>query len=429
MEAVKWSKKEKELLREEYPVNGADYVSKILNRSKNAVYVKANEMDIKSRKCGSGIKWNPKEIKILEKKYPFVDTSKLSLELSRTEKSIRNKAAELGIVKKKKLKEEEKIRIKHLFKQGFSVREIERKLEVPMALIKNTLCNKKKLEMLYHGEGLTQQEIAEKLDLNQPFVSEKMKENGIETRSHEAWTKKEEKVLRENYLETSKEKLLSLLPKRTWSAIKAKALKLGISRPLEEYRKSDEVKKKLRSLAEENMIEVDFEKKEVLSYVMGVIDGDGFHDREHTIGLEVKSPEFANKFAEKLKKLGLNPGRGNREDRQRETVWASSKQLIKWYMDLSKEEKLEWLEEEGSEWDYIEGRYESDGNIHPSGGLRIVSYDGKELSFLEKLFSKLDIGCRRQKFNLWISRTSAGKFFAKTNPVLRSEEDHKAIIG
>lgn len=428
MGGIKWSKEEKEFLKKEYPLKSAEYISDLIDRSKNAIYIKADEMGIESRKCGSGVRWTQKEIDILKEKYPIEDLSKLSSELGRSKSSIKSKAEELGIKKRKELREEERKKAKFLFKEGFNVSEISKRLRVPKDIVRNSLCCEEILEMLYFDKGLTQEEIGEKLNSNQPFISEKMREKGIKTNSHNPWTIKEEKILEENYLEASKEELLSLLPTRTWSAIKAKAMKLGVCQSFEEYRNSDEVKKKLRSLAEKNKIDVDFCEKETLAYILGVIDGDGFHDREHTIGLEVKSPEFADKFAEKLKKLGLNPGRGTRNDRDRETVWASSGTLVEWYLELSKEEKLKWLEEENLEWNYIEGRYESDGNIHPSGGLRVVSYDKEELDFLEEIFSNLEIRFTRQKYNLWIPRTSAKKFFNKTNLVLRNMEDYRAKV-
>ncbi|MFP4117212.1 MAG: hypothetical protein ACLFQ8_03635 [Candidatus Aenigmatarchaeota archaeon] len=274
---------------------------------------------------------------------------------------------------------------------------------------------------LYKERGMTQGEVADKFGVSQPLISRKLKGFGIETRSHDKWTDEEEEILKENYLKAGKEKMLELLPKRNWEAIKLKAMKLGVARSAAEYNKSEEVVERLRKFAKKNTNELKFNKKKEMAYVLGVIDGDGFHDKKSTIGLEVKSSDFADKFSKYLGKIGLNPGRGKRSGRDRETVWASSKKLIEWVENFTREDKKQWLlQSEEIAWKYIEGRYESDGNIHPSGSPRICSYDEKSIEFLADVLGKLGVKCNEQQNNVWVSKSNVDVFFENINPVIRN---------
>jgi len=195
---------------------------------------------------------------------------------------------------------------------------------------------------------------------------------------------------------------------------------------LKSTRNSEEVRSKLRSISKKNIIQVDFQGTDTISYILGVIDGDGFHDGEFTLGLEVNSIEFAEKFYMSLEKIGLNPGKGKRDRNDLNTVWASSKQFVDWYKDIRKDNRAKWLTHNGNKWKYIEGRYESDGNIHPSGSPRITSTDNKELKLISRILSDLSIKCSIQKENIWISKSSSKDFFKNIDPVIKkrgSKED------
>lgn len=256
--------------------------------------------------------------------------------------------------------------------------------------------------------------------VSQSYISKKMEKYKIKTRKVKKWNKNEEKILKKNYLKVNKDKLLKLLPKRTWRSIICKARKMGLSRKIEEYRKSKEIRERLRNLSKKNEIKVNFKKQKNIAYVVGVIDGDGFHNKVGTLGLEVNSSKFADKFYNNLKEIGLRPGRGIRSNRNRQTVWASSTILVKWYMGMNYSKKMKWLcKNKKNAWKYIEGRYESDGNIHPCGSPRICSYDEKSRKFLFELLSFLGIKCSIQQNNVWISKISAHDFFKNINPVLR----------
>jgi transcriptional regulator with XRE-family HTH domain len=269
------------------------------------------------------------------------------------------------------------------------------------------------LYRLYNEEGLSQRQIGERLDVSQSSVSKWMSEYGIDSDVAEPWTEEEKQILKRNY-PGDKSTISELLPERSWNAIKLQAMDLGLARDQQEYRNSREAAEKCRKLAKENEIDVKFEQKKPLSYVMGVIDGDGFHDFNGTIGLEVKDREFAEKFAEKLQLLGLNPNMGKK--RGKETVWASSQVLVNWLQAM--EEKSDWLFREGDCWKYIEGQYDSDGNLHPSGSPRICSYNKQEKVLVHKILQKLGVECNIQQNNVWVSKSSSDEFFENVDPVL-----------
>lgn len=205
-----------------------------------------------------------------------------------------------------------------------------------------------------------------------------------------------------------------------------KAIEIGVANSAEEYRNSREVKNRLRRLSEKNTVDIDFDNSEVLSYIWGVVDGDGFHDNKGTVGLEVTNADFADKFENCLEELGMNPGRGTRrteyDRKQILSVWASSKKLIEWIMDIEDfSAREDWLSQKGDIWKYVEGRYESDGNIHPCGSPRICSYDEKARGFMKNLFSELGVSATLQQNNVWISKSDRDKFFDNIDPALRKK--------
>lgn len=271
-----------------------------------------------------------------------------------------------------------------------------------------------KIRKLYHVENLTQKEIANRLELTQPCISKKMKKYNIDSDYKGFWTEDEEEKLRGMYRNSSREELDRAFPERSWNAIKLKAMDLGLAKPMEEHRNSEEVKKILKENAEKNAVEVGFEKKQEISYIMGVVDGDGYTDNTGAVGLEVKNPDFANKFSEKLSSVGLNPGRGQR--RGKETVWASSKELVEWLEDFDYMSKFRWLFQKGEPWSYIEGAYDSDGDFSHVGP-RICSYDEEEKKFVRKILEKLGLVCSIQSNNVYVRKSSKQKFFDNVNPV------------
>lgn len=282
-----------------------------------------------------------------------------------------------------------------------------------------------RLRELYVKEDLTQKEIADELDVTQSYISRKMSEFDIES-NYSFWTEGEVEKLEENYQDKSRDGLLDIFEDHSWNSIKLKAIDVGVAKSAEQHRNSREVKEKLRQMSEDNAVNIDFGNTKVLSYVLGVIDGDGFHDRKSTVGLEVTNSDFADKFESHLEEIGMNPGRGTRrtENNRKQilSVWASAKELIDWVLDLEDfSDRYDWLSQKGEIWKYIEGRYESDGNIHPSGSPRICSYDEEAREFMKDLFSELQVSATLQQNNVWVSKSDRDKFFDNIDPVLRKK--------
>ncbi|WP_414836704.1 hypothetical protein [Candidatus Nanohalococcus occultus] len=243
-----------------------------------------------------------------------------------------------------------------------------------------------------------------------------MKEHDIDSRVSKKWSEDDEQYLEEYYLEDSKQNIMARLDNRTWNAIKLKAMEMGVARSAKEYQASEACLQVLKQNAEDSEIKVAFDRKTSLSYVIGVIEGDGYRDKKGTFGLEVKSEEFAEKFISNLKSLGLNPSKGSR--RGKSTVWASSSQLERWFERVNGDERVRWILDEGDAWAYIEGQYDSDGNLHPSGSPRICSYEVEEKLSLEKILSELMIDCNIQQNNVWVCKSSSKKFFENVECVL-----------
>ncbi len=273
--------------------------------------------------------------------------------------------------------------------------------------------------MRLYAMGLTQKEIGKRFGWGQSGISQLMKEYGIPTRGHKKWSKEEEKILKKYYLKLPKEKLCSLLPERSWEAIKLKALTLGIARKKEEVRRSKEVVERLRKLAALKMIKPRFERKKDLAYVLGVLDGDGYTDRKRTVGLETVTKEFAEKFTKTLRRIGLNAHMKFNKKRKKWVVWASSKLLVEWYHSMDDKKKLSWLLRENVAWEYLKGLYDSDGYLTPGGVPIICGYNPKKNEFVSKLLKKLEISTTVHKDRVYITVVSSRKFFEHVRSVIK----------
>lgn len=129
--------------------------------------------------------------------------------------------------------------------------------------------------------------------------------------------------------------------------------------------------------------EVLFEASPTLSYVLGVLHGDGFlyynpANNHHHILLSVVDKPFAESFAAALRRLGLRavirrvPARGNAQAQWK--VWSTSKRFSELWHRLSPNGRLDL----GLtyERDFIRGFYESEGSImFHRGSLELAIYN------------------------------------------------------
>jgi len=88
-------------------------------------------------------------------------------------------------------------------------------------------------------------EIARLLRRSPDSIEHKASELGLRRPGY--WSQEEIEILKENYTYSSKEKLLELLPKRTWHAIQNKARQLGLKRRTR-FKNEQDFKEYLESL-------------------------------------------------------------------------------------------------------------------------------------------------------------------------------------
>ncbi len=271
-----------------------------------------------------------------------------------------------------------------------------------------------------YKSGMLQREIAQHFGWTQPGISELMTRYGIASRNSNKWDAREEEILKKAYLNISKEELLSVLPHRTWSAIKLKAMKLKLARKKKDYNTSKEIKDRLRCLAKKNLIKIDFEKSKELAYILGVLDGDGYTNKTYTLGLETKTKEFAEKFKDKLRKVGFNSNMkfAKKDNKSHWFVWGSSKKFIQWYLSLSSQKKKRWLLKKQVAWEYLKGLYDSDGALHPCGCPQICSHNAEQKKFVSGLLDALNISNNIHKDKIWIRAKHADIFFKKVESII-----------
>jgi len=87
-----WSKEEKKILVDMYPKKGSDVP---IDRSREAIHQKANEMGLKTEK--EGRKWTEEEVEFLKRNYSEMTGKEIAEALGRTDQSVWGKARDLGL--------------------------------------------------------------------------------------------------------------------------------------------------------------------------------------------------------------------------------------------------------------------------------------------------------------------------------------------
>jgi DNA-binding transcriptional regulator WhiA len=188
----------------------------------------------------------------------------------------------------------------------------------------------------------------------------------------------------------------------------------------ETRKKMSEAKKalNLRENLEYARIKVDFSQKESLSYLLGALLGDGYVTRvrykvrgvpcfDYRILLRVKDKEFAEKVAEELRKVGLNP----KVCRTKDGYWktqARSKIFYHWFKTVNPKQ---FLDSEECKLAFLTGIFDAEGyfskNIyfsHRRGryyikyGISICNNDTNLIHFVKELLEELG-------FHPWVRGT------------------------
>lgn len=282
-----WNEKEINFLKENYHKLGVKELSKVLNRSMNAIYIKLSELKISKWNV-----WTEEEEKLLIQKYEISTTNEImGLFPRHSLGSINKKADKLGLIRKNiSLKpswsDEEKEKLKNFVSDGYdddkisvflnrgraAVSSIRRKIcretfewsENEINILKNNynLTNKeickllpnktisqisKKIKKLnlqkeqkwYTDEkyliklfeqGLTVTKICKLTKRNEKFILKKIRELGYSELLHEKWSENEINILKNNYL-LDWDELLLLLNKRTKNSVQTMLQKMKLKRP------------------------------------------------------------------------------------------------------------------------------------------------------------------------------------------------------
>jgi len=150
----------------------------------------------------------------------------------------------------------------------------------------------------------------------------------------------------------------------------------------------------------------DPEKKTTLYYLLGALTGDGYQFSQHRLALAVVDKPLAEKFAEKVKEIGLYPEKyvEKRPERTIYHVIVGSTHLIRLFNELKNNpQQLEELPEKHF-WAYFEGLYETDGSLRLIDNrfevrIRLRKPPGpKILEHLEKRLLKMGLSATRNPY-------------------------------
>jgi len=233
------------------------------------------------------------------------------------------------------------------------------------------MVNRETLKRLYWDERKSISEISEELGMTTSAIYWRMKKWEIPRRSPkeglkiarekgkgrhpDAYSKREEEILREHYKTMPREELLDLLPNRSWESIKTKASKMNLERDIYHNRFIPRYNK-------------------TLSYVLGVIYGDGWvcesgrkgrDVKEKMVGLENRNKKFVQSFVETLEDLGLHAYVTEKEKYgkkfYRGVSYSSS--FVEWFEELDFSEVQDFVSEDSFFYPFVRGFYESEGSI------------------------------------------------------------------
>ncbi|TDX49119.1 SANT/Myb-like DNA-binding domain-containing protein [Orenia marismortui] len=243
---MRWTKKEVEKLKEIY-FKDKELLCQEFNRSWPAIQTKINRLGLRRAK------WTEKEEKRITMLYPNSTWDKIQKELpGRSKDNIMAKAFQLGVRREKNYWSElEIIKLRKNYRKDkeFLCKEFNRSWDAIITQINRLGLNRnvwskeeqEKLIELYPKSTWEKIERAFPNRTNRS-IRAKARRLGIKrevsyykcspkpTNRSGQWSDEEIKLLKENYMEASKENILKMLPKRTWKAISSKAFDLKLSR-------------------------------------------------------------------------------------------------------------------------------------------------------------------------------------------------------
>lgn len=181
-------------------------------------------------------------------------------------------------------------------------------------------------------------------------------------------------------------------------------------------------------------IHTDLSPSTNLAYVLGVIEGDGTV-RNGQVYLDVISEKFAKAMFNSMKSIGFNvvwnKRKRNLPQHDIYEVFGNSKNFYDWFNSMNYNDIYDFISQDKSmvcAW--IRGFYDSEGNIEPSGRVRIVNTDAKLLKLLSRFLNFIDIEhkflgpykrdkTRKDMYRIDIPAKFKNKLFILINPTIK----------
>jgi len=192
---------------------------------------------------------------------------------------------------------------------------------------------------------------------------------------------------------------------------------------------SEETKKKISESRKRSFyVHPNLNSSPTLSYVLGVLKGDGFIARKRrglVVGLHQEDESFAESFRNALEKLNLNPYQYSPPSTNLIRVEANSKKFCKWYKGLGsgfKEIACEHPKE------FLKGFYESEG-LRGESEVAFRNTNKTLLRFVGELIGNLGFDFTITQKGTWLGIRGGAKewndFLKEIDPVIRNERYNK----
>lgn len=192
-------------------------------------------------------------------------------------------------------------------------------------------------------------------------------------------------------------------------------------------------------------VDIQTPRNEIIAYVQGILDGDGYVDRNR-IGLTVKDKIFSDSFIQAMIQLGYSPQKVRIIKRNQSTPLGHSNSVLYQARVTIGVDGLKEIEEfqptaEATAMAYLRGLYESDG------GYYIIRYPDREchqlqiwngnpgvLTKAEHLSKLIDVHFTRRQDNFCEviynqRRIEITRFLEKVQPCMKRGERRRHLLG
>jgi len=242
----KWSESEEQFIRDNYMEMSDSELADKLDRTKNAIRNRRNkELDLKrpqshNGKFNQGIHWNQEKVDFLKENYHDMTGHQIAEKLNCSSNGVRDKASKLGLVKNHNWTDYEILFINKVHHNGsnWTIQKIADYLDLTFDQVNNAIktndlsyekqrnFSEDELSFLKNNyEDLTDSEIAEKLDRDPSFITDKRLGLGLEKTPF--WSDEEVDFIKNNWEDLSDSEIAEELD-RGWHGVRVKRRELGL---------------------------------------------------------------------------------------------------------------------------------------------------------------------------------------------------------